>query len=78
MPDTVQGLLKGALVLPEDQRLELASELIASVDGPVDSDWESQWLAELDRRVERAHSEGDRGRPWSETRAKILARLRHG
>lgn len=78
MSEAIQVLLQRALILPEDDRLQLASELIASVDGPMDSNWEDEWLAELDRRVERARSEGDRGRPWSEARAAILDRLRHG
>lgn len=77
MPDAVHVLLQGALDLSEDQRLRLASEIIGSVDGPADPDWESQWLAELDRRVERARAEGDRGAPWPEARARILDRLRN-
>jgi hypothetical protein len=31
-------------VLPEDERLELASEIIASVDVPRDADWDAAWL----------------------------------
>jgi hypothetical protein len=34
MTDAAKKLLEAASALPEDERLELASELIASVDGP--------------------------------------------
>ena len=54
MTDAAKKLLEAASALPEDERLELASELIASVDGPPDADWESAWLAEIDRRVKAA------------------------
>ncbi|MBW2526305.1 MAG: addiction module protein, partial [Deltaproteobacteria bacterium] len=51
MTNTARKLLDDVLLLPEDERLELASEIIASVDGPPDANWEQAWLAELDRRV---------------------------
>jgi hypothetical protein len=38
MTSSARKLLQDALVLPEDERLELASEIIASVDGPRDAD----------------------------------------
>jgi hypothetical protein len=50
-------------------------EVIASVDGPRDSDWEAAWLAELDRRVETANALGDASRGWTDVRARILERL---
>jgi len=49
MTNTARKLLDDVLLLPEDERRELASEIIASVDGPPDADWEQAWLAELDR-----------------------------
>src|SRR5208282_1812503 len=48
MTASARRLLEDVLALPEADRLELASEIIASVDGPSDSDWEAAWLAELD------------------------------
>jgi putative addiction module component (TIGR02574 family) len=75
MTSSAQQLLKGVLALPEDERLELASEIIASVDGPRDADWEEAWLAELDRRVEAAKSRGEASLRWTDARARILERL---
>ena len=51
MSDAARKLLQEVLALPEDERLELASDIIASVEGPRDADWDDAWLAELDRRT---------------------------
>jgi len=75
MTDVAKKLLKAASALPEDERLELASELIASVDGPPDGDWESAWVAELDRRMEAARDKGEPAPEWSEVRARVLSQL---
>ena len=55
--------------------MELASEIIASVDGPSDSDWETAWLAELDGRVQAAAARGESASDWADARARILKRL---
>ena len=68
-------LLEAAQALPEDERLELASELIASVDGPPDADWDSAWLSELDRRLAAARDRGESAPEWSEVRARVLRQL---
>ncbi len=75
MTGSARKLLQDVLALPADERLELASEIIASVDGPGDADWESTWLAELDWRAESAKARGEAGSEWSEARARILKRL---
>jgi putative addiction module component (TIGR02574 family) len=75
MSSSTRRLLQDVLALPENERLELASEIIASVDGPGDGDWEAAWLAELGRRVERANARGDSGADWTDARARILKRL---
>lgn len=68
-------LLSAALALPEGERLELASRLIASVDGKAEPGWDDAWLAELDRREAESAGGPDAGTPWSEAKARILARL---
>jgi putative addiction module component (TIGR02574 family) len=75
MSNAARKLLQDVLALPEDERLELASEIIASVDGPCDADWEAAWLAELDRRTAAAHQRGESGSDWTDVRARILKRL---
>ena len=75
MSDPARKLLHDALALSEDERLELASDLIASVDGPADTGWDAAWLAELDKRVETAREAGQTGSDWVDVRARILQRL---
>ncbi|MGH7283651.1 MAG: addiction module protein [Polyangiaceae bacterium] len=75
MSEAARKLLQDVLTLSEDERLELASEIIASVDGPQDADWEATWLAELDRRTDAAKTRGESGSDWSDARARILKRL---
>lgn len=75
MSNAARKLLQDVLALPEDERLELASEIIASVDGPRDAGWEASWLDELDRRVDAANRRGESGADWSDVRSRILKRL---
>ena len=78
MTDAARKLLDGVLALNEEERAHIATEVIASLDGPPDADWEATWLAELDRRVEAAKRAGESGTDWSEVRAELLAELRAG
>jgi putative addiction module component (TIGR02574 family) len=68
-------LLEAVLALPEDERLQVASEILASVDGPREGDWDSAWLAELDRRAKAAKGRGETAADWTDVRARILQRL---
>lgn len=72
MSQTARDLAIRALDLPEEERLALASELIDSVEGSADPEWEKAWLDELARR--RAQGT-ENAKPWSEARARILRRL---
>jgi putative addiction module component (TIGR02574 family) len=56
MTSTTKELLQAALVLPEDERAELACELLASLDDQ-DEKAEEAWRAEVVRRA-REVSEG--------------------
>ena len=76
MSGAARKILQGVPTLPENERLELASEIIARVDGPRDADWDAAWLAELDRRTEADKERGGSGADWSDVRARILNRLR--
>ena len=68
-------ILTEALTLTPDERMELAAELLASVDGPADPDWEQAWQVELDRRATAADASGTPAAEWSEVRARVLSKL---
>ncbi len=72
---SAEALFADALDLDTTERLKLASELIASVDGPRDQDWDVAWLAELDRRMGEAANRTEGLPEWAEVRAGLLKRL---
>ena len=62
-----------AMKLDAADRLRLATELIDSVEGPADPDWDDAWLAELEARRERGIADAI---PCEEARRRVLARSR--
>ena len=70
------GILADALRLPTQDRLALAAELIDSVEGPGDAEWDAAWLAELDRRAQDATEDPSKLEDWASVRARILSELR--
>jgi putative addiction module component (TIGR02574 family) len=67
-------LLHDALELTPDDRAELASELLASLDGPPDPDAPGAWIGEVRRRVDRVLAGETTGVPWPEVREKLRNR----
>jgi hypothetical protein len=55
----------------QDQRAEIAGKLLASLDGEVDAEAESEWGAEIERRLARIES----GQMKSVSINESLARL---
>jgi putative addiction module component (TIGR02574 family) len=68
-------VLTEALALTADERMKVAAELLASVDGPADPDWEPAWQAELDRRAAASDASDTPAAEWSEVRARVLGKL---
>ncbi len=65
-------LAQEALALDAGERLQLAAELIESVEGAPTPAWAEIWTAELHRRSEVADGRAVRGDEWSEVRARLL------
>jgi putative addiction module component (TIGR02574 family) len=66
-----QAVLAEALKLDADARAELASELIASLDGPVDPDAETAWAVEITRRVAEIEAGTVDLEPWEDVKRRI-------
>ena len=66
--------MQQALALPEEERVTLATELLASLDGAPDTGWDALWLAELERRSRAAAERGVPAPEWAEVRSRILSR----
>jgi hypothetical protein len=73
---TKEQLFQQALRLSADQRAELASELLATLepDTPSERRTEAEWIAEIERRA-RAAVAGSPGVSWAEARGQIQSRL---
>jgi len=59
------------LRLEPDARADVAAELLASLDGPVDPDAETAWDAEIERRIEAIEAGAIRLEPWSDVKRRI-------
>ncbi len=66
-----QKVLDEALQLELSERAELAAELLASLDGEPDEEAEAAWADEIKRRLTRARSGADEGRPWPAVRDAV-------
>lgn len=78
MGHPARDIFSAALDLPQADRLELASRLIASVDGPDEPAWETAWEEEVERRdhAERGEPGGrEPPAPWSQVRGRVLQLL---
>jgi putative addiction module component (TIGR02574 family) len=65
-----------ALALPSNERAALARQLLQSLEAePADSDWETAWAEELDRRIARLESGKAGTRDWREVIAEIEKKL---
>ena len=76
MSGRAQKVLGEALDLTDEERAEVALELVASLDGPRDADAEDAWVTEIERRARRVLSDPDGGEDWSAARAEIESKLR--
>jgi putative addiction module component (TIGR02574 family) len=79
MTARAQGLLREALMLPIDERANLAAELLASLDADVTddaADVEAAWAAEIETRAHRVMAGESKGVAWEDVRAQAEAALR--
>jgi putative addiction module component (TIGR02574 family) len=78
MATPASRLLEEALTLTAEERLDLAADLLASVDGEPAETWEAAWRGELDDRMREVETGTARPVPWVEARARLRARLSGG
>jgi putative addiction module component (TIGR02574 family) len=77
MTQQALDLLQRALSLSEEERAELASSLLDSLDATVDEGAENAWGKEIARRIADIDSEKAKTVPWEEVRRRISSRLTH-
>jgi putative addiction module component (TIGR02574 family) len=71
MSKVANDILTTAMQLSITERAEIASALLASLDGEPDDAVEAAWAAEIERRIERIKSGTAKGRPWPDVRKSL-------
>ena len=71
MTKPAEVVLADALRLGEDERAELAAEILASLDGPADPDAELAWADEIRRRIASIESGAATLEPWDVVKRRI-------
>ena len=75
MTQEAAELLKKALALPAEERANLASTLIDSLDATIDEHAEAAWQEEVRRRIDDLRSGRVRTVPWEEVQEKARTLL---
>jgi putative addiction module component (TIGR02574 family) len=70
MTQEAHELLQKALALPENERAELAGNLISSLDATVDEDVDAAWQQEIVRRLREVQSGKVETISWEEVQQK--------
>lgn len=70
MTQELRELLQKALALPEDERAELAGNLISSLDATVDQDVDAAWQQEVVLRLQDIQSGKVDTVSWQEVQQK--------
>lgn len=70
-------ILKEALALPAEARAALADSLWESLDAEAEPGVEEAWRREVQRRLAELDSGAVATIPWSEARARLVAKLRN-
>ena len=70
MTQEAHELLQKALALPENERAELAGNLISSLDATVDQDVDAAWQQEVARRLDDVQSGKVETVSWEEVQQK--------
>lgn len=64
-----------ALELDVDERAELVTKMIASIDGVADADAENAWAVEIEHRARRAIASESQGTDWESIRSRVESKL---
>lgn len=72
MTPTAEQITAAALAMSEEDRQDLLLQLMDSLDGPPDEDYEEAWAAEIKRRLDDVRSGKEKAMPWAEARKMIF------
>ena len=72
---TTERIIEDVLLLPEDQRAELAVRLLQSLDREIDPDAEETWATEIERRCAAVDAGEITLSDWHDVRRRIEKEL---
>ena len=75
MTKTAKAVLVEALRLDVQARVEIASKLLASLDGPPDPGAEQAWAAEIERRVQALEAGTEPLESWNDIKRRIASQV---
>ena len=71
MNKVANEIITEAMKLSIIERAEIASALLASLDGEPDDGVEAAWAAEIERRIERIKSGAAKEQAWAKVRKRL-------
>jgi len=75
MAADLSTILAEALQLPTEQRADLVSQLLASLDAPAQEETHDEWVAQIEACARRAIA-GEPGTLWADALEELRAQLR--
>ncbi len=75
MHNLAEKITEEAMVLPLEERAQLAHKLIKSLDGPADENSEDEWMAVIDRRCKEIETDAVVCKPTDEVLNTIRKKL---
>jgi len=76
MKTTARSILDAALRLPAPEQVELATELLAHLEGASEADVDAAWAAEVERRTREIERGTVKPIPWSVVKRAAVRRSR--
>jgi putative addiction module component (TIGR02574 family) len=76
MTRPAKDIVNAAIRLPENDRLEIVEELLASLEPQSDDDVDAAWAAEVERRSDEIKQGIVRPIPWAEVKSQARERIR--
>jgi putative addiction module component (TIGR02574 family) len=76
MKQSAKRILNAALRLPEGDRVKVAEELLATLDGKAQKDVDAAWAEEIERRTKEIEQGSVKPVSWSKLKKSAMQRAR--
>ena len=78
MTRPAKEIVNAAIKLPEEERLQIVEELLASLEPVADDDVDAAWAAEVEKRSRQIKEGTVRPIPWEDVKSAARKRVRGG